>query len=114
MENFNSVKQFNIDDYVINVQTKDIYKIIDYHEEIEYRIHGYYLLKNLETENIENYPKSYMVLRMESLNSIEDKIDKYNKIINGYTDDISDLRWLTEEFKNKLKQYDITEGDAKR
>ena len=106
-------KKFEIGEYLINLKTKDIYEICGYMEDFDYTTYKYYNIRDVKTDSIVQFSDGYIRRYFESAGTIEDKVGKYNKLIDGYVDNISELRWLNSELQTKIKQLENTERDTK-
>lgn len=114
MISYNESNDFQVGEILCNIETKELFEIIEYVPEIEYNIQHIYVLKSLESDKRFEFTKGYMIFKMESMNTIDRKIENYNKLVNEYSGNISDLRWLKSEMLNKLKQSEIAERITKR
>ena len=102
------------DEIIYNVETKELFKIIEIHEDFEYWIFHNYTVENLETHEIKNFPESYMVIRFESYRTLDDKIVQGEKEMSKINDMVSGFKWTKQEIREKLKLIGENKGEIKR
>lgn len=92
-----------MDDILIHTENKQLIEILDVFKDFDYYEYYTYEVMDLEQMSIERKQQGYLEYKYMSRRDIDKEILRYEKEINELVDKISDLKWLKQTMKDKLK-----------
>lgn len=102
-----------MDEVLIHRETKQLIKVLDVFKDFDYYEFYNYEVLDLETQLIERKQQGYLEYKYVRENDINKEIHEYEKEVNSMVDKVSDLKWLKQTMRDKLK-YIENKGDSKR
>lgn len=107
------IQKYKVDEFLIHRKTKQLLQILNIFKDFDYTTFYEYEVFNFESGKTEKLSQSYMECKYVSRREIGDEIMAHEKEVNKLVDEISALKWLQEEMKNKLN-YIKNGKDSKR
>lgn len=107
------LQKYLVEDILIHRETKQLVQVLDVFKDFDYYEYYNYEVMDLETQSIERRQQGCLEYKYASEKDINKEIHEYEREMNIINDKVSDLKWLKQTMRDKLKYMD-NKGDSKR